>query len=104
LSVMFMCTLALLVQVRFRVFKTPAVYLLVLLAGIYSVWTYRHFDTPLQDLMNRRYTEFNDGRYPVYGKPGGQPGKIVREAISEGIYKPPCRLMPQCKASPKAGE
>jgi hypothetical protein len=103
-SVMLVCTLALLVQVRFKVFRTSAVYLVVLLAGMYWVWTYRHFETPLQDMLNERYSEFNEERFPVFGKLTAQSAAIVRKAIAAGIYNPPCRPFPVCQTPPTREE
>ena len=104
LSVMLLTTLALLVQVRFRIFKSSAVYVLVLLAGTYSTWTYHHFERPLQDFMSKRYGVFNNNHYLVFGKPARESGAIVREAISTGMYNPPCRPFPECESSSKLDE
>jgi hypothetical protein len=104
LSVMLLTTLALLVQVRFKVFKSSAVYILVVLAGTYSFWTYRHFERPLQDFMSKRYNAFNSDRYLVFGKPASESSAIVREAISTGMYNPPCRPFPECESSSKLDE
>ena len=104
LSVMLISTLALLIQTKFKLFKTPLVYLVIPLAGIYWIWAHRHFEGPLQDLMNERYKAYNKERYPVFGMPSTQPAAVVREAISTGVYKPPCRPFPECEASSKSGE
>jgi hypothetical protein len=97
-SVLLTCTMAMLVQVKFRVFKGPAVLLFVLLAGVYSAWGYRHFEDRLQVKMEQRYKYFNAGVYPTFGKSPGESGAITREAISAGIYKPPCRPIPACES------
>jgi hypothetical protein len=104
LSVILISTLALLVQTKFKLFKTPLVYLVIPLAGIYWIWAHRHFEGPLQDLMNERYKAYNNERYPVFGRASTEPAAIVKEAISTGLYKPPCRLFPECEASSKSGE
>ncbi len=96
-SVVLLCTLALLVLVRFAVFRTSAVYLVVLLAGIYWAWAWRHFEAPLQETMNYRYSDFNEGRYWVVSKTPSESDAIVRESIAAGIYNPPCRPFPMCE-------
>jgi hypothetical protein len=103
-SVMLMCTLTLLVQVRFKGFRTAAIYVLVVLAGIYSVWTYRHFERPFQAVLKERYGAFNAGEFPVFGRPRPESAAIVREAIAAGIYNPPCRPFPACETPPPRGE
>jgi hypothetical protein len=96
-SVMLVTTLALLVQVKFKVFKTYAIYLFVFLAATYSVWAYSHFDRPLHEFMQKRYDLFNKNQFLVFGKPARESAAIVREAIAVGIYKPPCRPYPTCQ-------
>lgn len=96
-SAIFMSTLALLVQTRFRVFKSPVVYLFVLLAGMHWAWTYRHFEVPLQNILSGRYDDYNNERFPFFGKPATESAAIVREAIAAGIYNPPCRPFPMCE-------
>jgi hypothetical protein len=93
-SVVLMSTLTLLLQVRFKVFRTSAVYLVVLLAGMYWVWTCRHFESQLQVIMNQRYGAFNSGKFPVWGSPESETTAIVREAIAAGTYNPPCKPFP----------
>ena len=96
-SVVLMSTLTLQLQVRFKVFRTSAVYLVVMLAGMYWVWTYHHFESRLQVIMNQRYGAFNSGRFPVWGSPEPETTAIVREAIAAGIYNPPCTPFPLCE-------
>lgn len=100
LSVMLVCTLVLLVQVRFRFFRSCAIYAVVLLAGMYSVWAFRHFESPLQDNLSKRYSEFNKGRFWVVSQPLDESGAIVNNAIAAGIYNPPCKPFPQCEIVP----
>lgn len=104
LSVILVSTLALLLQTKFKLFKTPLVYPVILLAGTYWVWAHRHFEGPLQNFMNERYKAFNNERYPVLGRPSTETAAVVREAISTGLYKPPCRPFPECEASSKSEE
>jgi hypothetical protein len=103
-SVVLMCTLILLLQVKFKVFRTYAIYLVVALAGIYWTWSYRHFDSPFQALINQRYGAFNAGLYPVFGRPRSESAAIVNEAIAAGIYNPPCKPFPMCETQRARGE
>jgi len=97
-SVMFLCTLTLLVQLRLKVFRLSSISIIVLLAGVYWAWAFHHFETPLQKLLNGRHSDFNRGLFLVYGKSGNEPAAIVQEAISMGIYTSPCRPFPKCES------
>jgi hypothetical protein len=99
-SVLLTCILALLIQPRLTAIRAPVAYLLVLLAGVYWAWTYRHFQAPLQEIQNVRYSEFNSGRYWIVGLPLDESTGIVEHAIAQGIYIPPCRPFPACETSP----
>ncbi|MBK6509366.1 MAG: hypothetical protein IPG06_07805 [Haliea sp.] len=103
-SAILMSTLALLVQSRFRVFRSPVVYLVVLLAVVYWAWTYRHFERPLQDILSGRYDDYNHERFTVFGKPQKESAAIVNQAIAAGIYNPPCRPYPVCETQRAPGE
>lgn len=102
-SVMLLCTLAMLAQQRFRVFKTHAMYLFVLLAATYSVWSYRQFAGPLNEFMSGRYESYNMRRYQVFGYLPGEMAAIVKESVSQGRYAPPCRPFPDCQTSSSPG-
>ncbi len=104
LSAILLSTLALQVQVRFKVFRSPMVYLVVLLAVIYWAWTYRHFEEPMQDTLSGRYDDFNHERFTVFGKPAKESAAIVNQAIAAGIYNPPCRPYPVCETQRAPGE
>ena len=93
-SAMLVCPLTLLVLMKFEVFKTYAVYLVVVLALVYSMIAWRNSGllSQSQDSLHRN---FNNGFYPVVWRPQAQ--AIVTEAISLGIYKPPCRPFPHCQ-------
>jgi hypothetical protein len=104
LSVILVCTLALLVQTRFKVFQTPAVYLVVMLAAGYWAWAHVHFETTLQENLKGRYREFNNARFTVFGKPEAESTAIVTHAISAGIYQPPCRPLPECETAVLSSE
>lgn len=93
-SVMLLCPLTLLVLMKFDVFKTYAVYLIVVLALVYSTIAWRNSGllSQSQDFLHRN---FNNGFYPVVWRPHAQ--AIVTEAISLEIYKPPCRPFPRCQ-------
>ena len=104
LSVLLISSLALLVQLRFSLFKTSVVYLTVPLAMLYCVWVYQHFEPPLQKIMDSRYIHFNKDIYRVIGKPLNVSNAVVENAISAGIYKPPCKPFPRCKTTPAPTE
>lgn len=99
LSVLLFCILFLLFQKRHRVCKSTVAYLMVLMAGMYSAWTFYHFKNAAQQTLNSRYELFNDGIYWVIRKPIAESVGIVNKAISAGIYHPPCRPFPACEAS-----
>lgn len=92
-SVMLLCPLALLTLTRFAIFRTYAVYIAVVLALFYSVSAWHQLEPRLDSNLNARYSLFNKGRYPVAGMPA-KAKVIMDEAISEGIYNPPCRPFP----------
>jgi hypothetical protein len=97
--------LAPLVQMRFALFKrTTVTILVVLLAGSSYMWTYSHFEGQLQKLLGKRHAAFNTQNFPVYGFHISEPNEIVRQAIAAGIYKPPCRPLPQCELAPPQAE
>lgn len=100
LSTVLMCALALLVQVRFALFRTSAVFLVVLLTGTYWGWANYHFERPLQYYMHGRHLEFNKGSFPVIFRPVGESDAVVHRAIAAGIYNPPCRPFPKCETAP----
>jgi hypothetical protein len=104
LSTLLMSALVLLVQVRFALFRTPAVYLVVLLTGAYWSWADHHFDSQLQKKMQMRYLEFNKASYMVTLMPKEESNAIVNKAISAGIYTPPCRPFPGCESPSPRGE
>jgi len=104
LSVMLMSTLSLLVQVRFALFRTSVVFLVVVLAGMYWGWANYHFEKPLQNYMHARHLEFNREIFPVVLRPAGESDAVVNKAISAGIYNPPCRPFPKCEMLPTRGE
>ena len=99
-SVLLMCILVLVAQVRFAFFRRAVTaYIVVLFAGIYWLWTYHHFEIPLQNRLEERYADFNKGHYLVFGYPLGKTNAIVLDAVSAGIYNPPCRPFPDCERS-----
>lgn len=99
-SILLTCILALLLRARFSAIRTPVIYLVVLLAGVYWAWTYRHFASPLQDIQSGRYSEFNKGHFWVVGMPLEESNGIVKDAIKAQIYSPPCRPFPECETLP----
>lgn len=97
LSVLLATSLAVLVQTRVGFFKSRAVYASALLACVYCLWSYQNFAAPLEEALNKRYARFNKGHFIVFGYSGTESGKVVKEAIARGIYKPPCRPFPECE-------
>ena len=101
LSVFLITALTLLLQKKCALVKISMIYLLVPLAGIYWAWANHHFQKSLDDLMQWRYSQYNNDIYSVLGKPQGESNEIVERAISSGIYKPPCKPFPQCRIEAK---
>jgi hypothetical protein len=97
-SVLLLCILALLLQVSWKSIRAPVTYLAVLLAGVFWVWTYRHFESPVQDIQTARYAEFNRGQFWIVGEPLVESNAIVEQAIATGIYRAPCRPFPECES------
>lgn len=104
-SVMLVCPLALLMLTRFAIFRTHAMYIVVMLALLFSVSAWRDSEGQLNDALNSLYGYFNEGRYPVAGM-SVEANAIMKEAISAGIYNPPCRPFPACEipASPGSAQ
>ena len=104
ISALLVCTLGLLLQVRFALVRTPAVLLVLLLAVTYWSWSNFHFKPLFQDHMNQRHSIFNNGHFPVVLTPVGESDVIVNKAISDGIYNPPCRPFPECERLSSRGD
>jgi hypothetical protein len=104
ISALLVCTLALLLQVRFALVRTPAVLLVLLLAVTYWSWSNFHFEPLFQNHMNQRHSQFNNGHFPVVLMPVGESDRIVDKAISDGIYNPPCRPFPECERLSSLGD
>lgn len=96
LSVLLMCTLTLLVQIRYASTRPTVLCLIVVLAGGYWSWTFQHFSEPLQTFIEYREKAFNADRYQMVTKPLDESNAIVIEAVARGIYIPPCRPFPGC--------
>ena len=104
ISTLLVCSLALLLQVRFKLVRTPAVLLVLLLAVTYWGSINLHFGRWVHQYMDGRHVQFNNGRFPVILRPARESDGIVNKAISEGIYKPPCRPLPGCRRASLRGE
>ena len=104
ISTLLVCSLALLLQVRFKLVRTPAVLLVLLLAVTYWGSINLYFGGWVHQYMDGRHVEFNNGRFPVMLRLAGESDEIVNKAISEGIYKPPCRPLPECRRPSLRGE
>jgi len=98
-SVLLVCCLAVLVLSRSPSRRIPLICVVLAAAGLYSAWSYRHFEGRLLDILQGRYRDFNNHQYPqVFRKPEDS-NAVVLEAIAAGIYRPPCRPLPACEAS-----
>ena len=104
ISALLVCTLALLMQVRFALVRTPAVLLVLLLAVTYWSWSNFHFEPLFQNHMNQRHGIFNNGHFPVVLTTVGESDVIVNKAIADGIYNPPCRPFPECERLSSLGD
>ena len=104
LSVFLVTTLTLLLQKKIALVKTSTIYLLVPLAGIYWIWANLHFQKSLDDVLQWRYSQYNNDIYFVLDRPQAESNNIVARAISSGIYKPPCKPFPKCKDKSAPGE
>ncbi len=102
LSVILLSSLALLLQLRLKRFKSFVLPVIVVAAGIYWAWAFRIFAPPLQEILNQRYTEYNLDMYPVYFRGEGESvTAVLEDAVSMGMYKPPCKPLPDCEKSPR---
>lgn len=99
LSVLLVCTLTLLVQIRYASARATVLCLVAVLASCYWSWTFRHFSEPLQTLLEYRKKQFNADRYHMVTKPLSESKAIVSEAVARGIYNPPCRPFSGCQDS-----
>ncbi|MCB1688058.1 MAG: hypothetical protein KDI33_06215 [Halioglobus sp.] len=97
LSVMLLCTLTLLLQLRVKVFRSYALPVIVLLACLNWAWTFYHFVAPLEHDLKVRYNQFNANIFLVFARPVEESNAIVQEAIAMGIYIPPCKPLPHCE-------
>ncbi|MFK7730822.1 MAG: hypothetical protein AB8B48_04295 [Pseudomonadales bacterium] len=100
MSVLFVCTVAMLIQLNFKLFRGRAALAVTFLACLFSIWVYQHFDAPLQKMLDKRYAKFNKGHYEVFGYGMSDSNGVMQEAIDLGIYKPPCRPQPDCEETP----
>ncbi len=81
------------VLVALRIRKNPLLVLIpaVLVAGIYSITSYRTYPVLYSSFINRYISDFNDDRYMSFE---GNLSNSVHEAILLGVYKPPLRPLP----------
>ncbi len=97
-SLLLICCLVLFSLPRLKPYRSLLVCATVALAGMYCVSSYIRYEEPLQSLMQTRYEYFNNHEYrQIFRKPE-ETNAVVREAISEGVYYPPCRPLPACEA------
>jgi hypothetical protein len=71
-----------------------------LLGFLYFLHTYRQFADPLQHHLEKRVDNFNRGRYWSWPRPVRETNAIVATAISQGIYTPPERPLPDPTVTP----
>ena len=103
LSVLILCCVTLLVLARLQPRGSALPWLVVLLAGVYSVWSFHQFTPAMRKLLDIRVATFNDHRYPVWGYSESLTTATVEEAIGRGLYIPPCRPYPRCDGSKQPG-
>ena len=89
---MFACVW-LLIALRVKKYQPLILALGVVLAGIYSVTSYRTYPALLQTSVNSRIKLFNQGQHPVMLQDASA---TVREATALGIYNPPPSPQPLC--------
>ncbi len=99
LSVILLCSLTLIVQVKLKAFRPYVTFLIVVAALSYWNWANSHFEDPLLELAERRHHKFNKNQFYVFGTTPGHSRAIVGAAVSEKIYFPPCRPYPECRNS-----
>jgi hypothetical protein len=104
LSVMMLYSVTTLALTRLQWRSIALPWLVVLLAGTYSAWSFHEFAQPARYMAALRVGPFNAQRYPVFGMSASVTKHIVEEAMERGLYFPPCRPYPQCAATPAAGQ
>ena len=63
----------------------------LLLAGSLCVASYWVYHPILDTHLERRIELYNKDQFPLFGQPGHLTKQVIREAVAEGIYRPPPR-------------
>lgn len=103
-SALFIACMAMLVPLHFKRLGGKSALCILLLSGLYCTWAFNTFNPRLEAMLERRHDYFNKGAYVVFGVPVKDSNAIVQDAIDKGIYNPPCRPQPQCRATPQRVE
>lgn len=97
LSLIILSALAIIVPAQTKRCYAPTAWSMVVLAVVYSAWTFVQFAPKVQNSLTTRAANFNAEQYPMIGMPMQRSNAIVLQAIKGGLYIPPCRPYPQCK-------
>lgn len=95
-SVLMCCMLWVLVAMRIKKHQPLVLFLGVLVAGTFSMSSYRQYSVRVQQTTNQKIDAFN--QYMSFSLLEGS-RDILREAVSLGVYKPPPRPFPMRTAS-----
>lgn len=98
-SMMLICLLCLLLQYRLKIFKTPMVYALVLLALVFHGVTYYEFKPRLEEMKEHRISLHNDNKIPVFTYTQKEIRTVLRKADAGGRYTLFCRPYPECESA-----
>ncbi|MFT4823411.1 MAG: hypothetical protein ACJAUG_000083 [Halioglobus sp.] len=90
-SVLLLSSIWVLLSLRLRIHRWPALLPAIVLALVYNVHSFTVYSLALQPYMERRVEDFNKGRYRAWSYPVAQSNRIVTDAIELGIYTPPLR-------------
>ena len=93
-SVLMLTCTWILLALRLRLRRWPALLPAIALALLYNVHSFQTYSLALQPYMEKRVKDFNHGRYRAFGFPLKKNNRIVAEAIELGIYSPPPRPLP----------
>lgn len=104
LSVMAISTLFMLVQTKSAATRVPALCAMLLLAGVFHVWTYTSFEPRLQQWVDKRYRQYNRGWFRLFTFPEEVTEGVVREALDAGRITLPCRPAPGCEEAGPGGD
>lgn len=90
-SVNLSCVLVLLAINRIGVLSRVQSLLALLLSASLCAASYLVYHPILDTHLERRIELYNKDRFPLFGQPGQLTKQVVREAVEEGVYRPPPR-------------